>query len=85
MIMLPRLIYPLFCLFLIVCYTQVSAREVIQNYHSDIVIESNSSINVTETITVNAEGNEIKRGIFRDFPTRYKDPFGNTVGSKRQA
>lgn len=32
---------------------------------------------VTETITVRAEGNRIKRGIYRDFPTTYKDRLGN--------
>ena len=32
---------------------------------------------VKEIITVTAEGNQIKRGIFRDFPTRYRDRLGN--------
>ncbi len=32
---------------------------------------------VTETIRVRAEQQEIKRGIYRDFPTDYKDRFGN--------
>ena len=30
------------------------------------------SLDVTETIRVNAEGNQIRRGIYRDFPTRYQ-------------
>jgi hypothetical protein len=34
---------------------------------------------VTESITVYASGNEIKRGIYRDFPTRYKGRHGNTI------
>ncbi len=34
---------------------------------------------VTETITVYAAGQQIKRGIYRDFPTQYKDRFGNSV------
>jgi uncharacterized membrane protein YgcG len=32
---------------------------------------------VTETIRVQAEGNQIRRGIYRDFPTAYKDSHGN--------
>jgi uncharacterized membrane protein YgcG len=34
---------------------------------------------VTETIKVKSAGQEIKRGIIRDFPTTYHDRFGNTV------
>jgi uncharacterized membrane protein YgcG len=34
---------------------------------------------VTETITVQAEGREIRRGIKRDFPTSYRDRLGNRV------
>ncbi|MEE9551449.1 MAG: DUF2207 domain-containing protein [Gammaproteobacteria bacterium] len=55
----------------------VHAEERIHNYHSDIIIDSNGDMKVTETITVNAEGNKIKRGIYRDFPTKYKDRLGN--------
>lgn len=58
--------------------TDVHAQEVIQNYQSNILIEPDGSLNVTETITVTAEGNKIKRGIYRDFPTQYKDIYGNS-------
>ena len=34
---------------------------------------------VTEDIRVQATGEEIKRGIVRDFPTTYRDRLGNTV------
>jgi uncharacterized membrane protein YgcG len=34
---------------------------------------------VEETIAVVAAGREIKRGIYRDFPTRYRDRFGSRV------
>ena len=34
---------------------------------------------VTERITVISTGQEIKRGIVREFPTTYKDRYGNTV------
>ncbi len=46
-------------------------------YHSDIRVAPDGSMNVTETIRVNAQNNQIKRGIYRDFPTRYKDKRGN--------
>lgn len=44
------------------------AREEIRSYTSDIVISTDGSATVTETIEVNAEGNEIRRGIYRDIP-----------------
>ncbi|KAA3628153.1 MAG: DUF2207 domain-containing protein [Proteobacteria bacterium] len=54
-----------------------SAREQILSFHSDIQVFPDASMVVTETIRVKAEGQEIKRGIYRDFPTDYKDRFGN--------
>ncbi len=55
----------------------IVAQEIINNYSSDIIINADSSLTVTETITVKAENSKIKRGIYRDFPTRYKDTYGN--------
>ena len=55
----------------------VLADERILDYQSNILIHINGNIVVTETIRVRAEGTDIRRGIFRDFPTRYKDRFGN--------
>ena len=55
----------------------VIADERILDYQSDILIHSDGNLVVTETIKVRAEGIDIRRGIFRDFPTRYKDRFGN--------
>ncbi|KPF59753.1 DUF2207 domain-containing protein [Rhizobium sp. AAP116] len=52
------------------------AEEVIRDYHADIVVLPDATIEVTETITVNAEGNEIRRGIFRDFPLYAQDARG---------
>ena len=45
--------------------------ERILSYRSDVDIAANGTLNVTETIRVNAEGDEIRHGIYRDFPTRY--------------
>jgi uncharacterized membrane protein YgcG len=49
------------------------ADEYIESFHSDIEIQRNGDLLVTETIRVHAEGKQIKRGIYRDFPTRYED------------
>lgn len=45
------------------------AEEVIHSFHADITVNADGSMDVIETIEVTAEGNKIKRGIFRDFPT----------------
>ena len=55
------------------------ADERILDFTSDIVIRQTGWIEVTETITVKAEGQQIRRGLYRDFPTRYKDAYGNNV------
>ena len=41
--------------------------------------ERNGDLIVTETIRVQAEGREIRRGILRDFPTTYRRPDGTRV------
>ena len=43
-------------------------EEQILSYQSEIVVNENASLEVAETITVNATGDEIQRGIYRDFP-----------------
>jgi hypothetical protein len=55
------------------------ADERILAYHSDILVRADGWIEVTETIRVRAEGNQIRRGIYRDYPTEYKDGLGNDV------
>jgi uncharacterized membrane protein YgcG len=69
------------CLFLASLYlltaTIVSADERILDYHVDVQIQTDGSLQVTETIRVQSEGENIRRGIYRDFPTRYKDRFNN--------
>ena len=45
--------------------------ERIISYFSDIQVAADTSLHVTETIRVEAEGQEIRHGIYRDFPTRY--------------
>ena len=36
-------------------------------------------LDVVERITARAEGSQIRRGLYRDFPTRYRDRYGNGV------
>ncbi|MFZ5675779.1 MAG: DUF2207 domain-containing protein [Pseudomonadota bacterium] len=55
---------------------QVHAAERITSFLSDVTIGADSTLTVTETIAIVSEGDEIKRGINRDFPTRYKDSKG---------
>ena len=55
------------------------ADERILDFFSDVRIERNGDLLVTENITLNAEGNEIQRGILRDFPTTYIAANGTRV------
>lgn len=59
-----------------------AAEEKIYNYDENIYIHEDGSMDVEEIITVYAAGNQIQRGIYRDFPTRYKDRYGNNVKIK---
>ena len=56
-----------------------SAEERITSFVSDVAIQKDSSLEVTETIDVVSEGNQIRRGIYRDFPTLYKGANGRRV------
>jgi hypothetical protein len=53
--------------------------ERILNFKNFIKVHPDASMTVTEDISVQAFGQEIKRGIIRDFPTTYRDRLGNTV------
>lgn len=55
------------------------AEERILNYDVRVAIQQDGALEVTEHITVRAEGSNIRRGIYRDFPTRYRDRYGNRV------
>jgi uncharacterized membrane protein YgcG len=56
---------------LVLMLVPAGAVERILDFISDATVERNGDLTVTETIAVQAEGNEIRRGIFRDFPTTY--------------
>jgi uncharacterized membrane protein YgcG len=55
------------------------AQERILDYVIDLNVDADGAIDVTEQITVRAENSQIHRGIYRDFPTRYRDRYGNNV------
>lgn len=56
-----------------------SADERILAFDSAIVVAADASMQVTETIRVRSEGVNIKHGLYRDFPTDYRDRHGNRV------
>ena len=55
------------------------AVESIRSFHTDITVSADGSIEVVETIRVRAEGQRIRRGIYRDFTTDHIDPDGTKV------
>jgi uncharacterized membrane protein YgcG len=57
----------------------LAAEERIHRYDVLIEVAASGSLDITETIALRAEGSQIRRGIYRDFPTRYKDRYGNRV------
>jgi uncharacterized membrane protein YgcG len=64
-------------LLLFVVPATAQADERILQYLSDVQVQKDGSLEVTETIDVRAEHYEINHGIFRDFPTRYRGPNGS--------
>jgi uncharacterized membrane protein YgcG len=73
---MKKLLFTLFAVALIFSH-ELLAREEILNYHSAIDIQQDGSLQVTESIEVQAENQQIKHGIYRDFPTLYHDRLGN--------
>lgn len=70
----------LFLVFLACASTsQASGTEEILYFKSVIRVNADSSLDVTETISVQALGENIKHGIFRDIPTQYKDKYGTRI------
>ncbi len=67
------LVNRLFSLFilLIVLAQAALALERIKDYDTLITVMPDGELSIVEIITVNAEHQQIKRGIYRDFPTVY--------------
>lgn len=57
----------------------VCASERILSFRSNIEVLADSSMLVTEKIRVVATGDQIKRGIYREFPTDYRDRLNNRI------
>jgi uncharacterized membrane protein YgcG len=75
----PGMLARLLCMVLLALCQPALAVERILSYDSDIAVAADASMTVRETISVVAEGKQIRRGIYRDFPTSYKDRFGNDI------
>jgi uncharacterized membrane protein YgcG len=64
---------------LLFCATVATAAELITNFDQAIALHRDGSMRVVETISVNAEGRDIRRGIFRDFPLVMTDANGREI------
>ncbi len=56
-----------------------AAEERILSFFSDVTVERSGDLAVTETIRIQAEGDQIRHGLLRDVPTRYTDRRGASV------
>jgi uncharacterized membrane protein YgcG len=64
-------------LVLLMAVPAVAQTEGIRSFDSRITVNTDGSMQVVETIVVESAGVDIVHGIYRDFPTRYKDRTGN--------
>ena len=64
---------------LLMAAVPAQAEERILRYLSDVQVQEDSSLEVTETIDLRAENNRINHGIYRDFPTHYRGRNGSQV------
>lgn len=69
-LLLPALL--LLCL--LVSVFEGNAAEAINEFISTVTVHPDGSMRVREEYTVTAEGEQIRRGIYRDFPLRYSGP-----------
>ena len=67
---------PVFALFAALALPLALAGERIESFDSQIVVERTGDLVVPETIRVRAEGNKIKRGIYRDIPLLQETKLG---------
>ena len=75
--MMRSLFFALLTLFAV--HSVALAEERIEQFTSDARVNVDASVDVLESISVNAESRQIRRGIFRDFPTTYTDRNGLRV------
>ncbi|MGO7373928.1 DUF2207 domain-containing protein, partial [Rhizobium ruizarguesonis] len=67
-----------FCFALVLTLAAPAAfsAKVIESFASHLTLAKSGAMTVTETITVNAENNQINHGIFREFPLHFTDAAG---------
>ncbi len=75
--MLARVL-TVFALFLALAFP-AGAREEIRAFASDVQLLSDGAVEVLETLDVNAEGIDIRRGIYRDIPVTMQGESGNKI------
>jgi uncharacterized membrane protein YgcG len=71
-----RGIYLILCATLCALPAHAQAERILE-FRSDIRVEDDATMEVVETIRVVSAGDQIRHGIYRDFPTRYADRLGN--------
>lgn len=76
---LPLCIAAAGLMFLLSTGSALAARERIVSFDSQVDVLAEGDIVVAETIRVVAAGRQIRRGIYRDFPTVYEDRRGRRV------
>lgn len=76
---LCRLLLALITLFLLAL--PAAAAEAITSFASSVTLQRDGSVDVTEIIEVNAEGDQIRRGIYRDIFTTLENPDGSLLRS----
>lgn len=70
------IVWLLTALALLAALAPARAAEIIHSFHAGISIAGDGELTVTESISVRAEGREIRRGIYRDFPLIVEDADG---------
>ncbi len=78
---LPRLCVTIVALCFLACpaMAQGISEERILSFTSDMTVLRNGDLSVTETIVVQAMGDRIRHGIFRDIPTEYVKKDGSKL------
>ena len=76
---MQRLLPPLLAALALLWPAPAAAEERILHYLSDVLVERDGELDVTETIRVRSEGERIDHGIYRDFPTRYASRSGGQI------
>lgn len=66
-------------LFVVLFAFPLVAQEEILDFRSEVEVKADGDFVVTEKIRVRAEGQNIRRGIYRDFPTSFVDAEGKTA------